>query len=195
MAKFKIGDRVRITRSGDKFEDCFGGWDDGMSVYVNDGNIYTIADYDIDYADSDIDYGNEDGRVGYYFDEIDCVWDERLLEPAGAFKFQPGDKVLISRSGKDLYDCAFGWNDPKMGKFVNDGAVYVIAKGLLSDGRPGYLFEDESCFHDASWYLTPFPYKWDERCLELVDDCVEPEFSINDLFQWTQERSVRRDGK
>lgn len=78
MAKFKVGDRVRVL-DGSKIEDYAGGWIHDMQEYV--GNVYTIAK--IYPSDS------------YRLKEIPFVYDERGLERVG----NPG-KIVITTDGR-----------------------------------------------------------------------------------------------
>lgn len=95
MAKFKVGDKVRIL-DGSKIEDYTGSWAifGGMNKYI--GTIQTIEEVDEDWSD---------GRVSYYMEDIGYSWDERGLELVTEQK-QP--KIVITTDGKTttatLYD-------------------------------------------------------------------------------------------
>lgn len=86
MAKFKIGDKVRIL-GGSKIKNYTGGWSllGGMNKYI--GTVQTIRSIDEHWSD---------GRVSYNMEDIDCTWDERGLEHVTEQKqpkFKVGDKV------------------------------------------------------------------------------------------------------
>lgn len=78
MAKFKVGDRVRVL-DGSGIEDYAGSWVHDMQEYV--GNVYTIAKIQ--------------SSGSYRLKEIPFVFDERGLERAG----NPG-KIVITTDGR-----------------------------------------------------------------------------------------------
>lgn len=69
-------------------------------------------------------------------------------------RFRRGDKVKIVRSGRNIRDCAGGWNDD-MDDYVNDGKVYTIED--VDFAHSGYDLEE-------IWFL------WDERLLEAYEE-------------------------
>lgn len=87
MAKFKVGDKVRIL-DGSKIENYTGSWSifGNMNKYI--GTIQTIKEVNEDQSD---------GRVSYYMEDIGYMWDERGLELATEQK-QP--KIVITTDGK-----------------------------------------------------------------------------------------------
>lgn len=78
MAKFKVGDRVRVL-DGSGIEDYAGGWVSLMGEYV--GNVYTVAQI------------RPNG--GYCLKDIPFIYDERRLERVG----NPG-KIVITIDGR-----------------------------------------------------------------------------------------------
>lgn len=78
MARFKVGDRVRVL-DGSGIEDYAGGWVSPMVEYV--GNVYTVVQI------------RPNG--GYGLKDIPFIYDERGLERAG----NPG-KIVITTDGR-----------------------------------------------------------------------------------------------
>lgn len=68
MAKFKVGDRVRIL-DGSKIENYTGRWNNNMKTHI--GEIHVIESIDEDWIGD---------RVSYCFEDIVFAWDERGLE-------------------------------------------------------------------------------------------------------------------
>ena len=93
MAKFKMGDKVRIL-DGSGIKDYIGGWTSHMVMHV--GEIAKITGTIVDKAD---------GRIGYKLQGNVYTWDERGLKPAvdeTIVVFRKGGSVvaLDRRSGK-----------------------------------------------------------------------------------------------
>lgn len=86
MAKFKVGDKVRIL-DGSKIEDFTSSWTagDNMSQYI--GSIQTIRYVDDDWSD---------GRVSYLMEDIGFTWDERGLELVSNNQ----QKIIITTDGR-----------------------------------------------------------------------------------------------
>ena len=106
--KFNVGDKVRIL-DGSKIEDYTGGW--CMSEHI--GEIHTIKSVHTDY---------HDGRIGYRFTDIHCIYDERGLKPVNretiviyrngneviALDKSTGKKAVAKCSPKDEFDFSIG---------------------------------------------------------------------------------------
>ena len=83
MAKFKVGDKVRVL-DGSKIDYYFGGWTYKMEEQV--GKVFTISRIIEDHSDP---------RTGYKFKEgkhFDFVWDERGLKLVS-------EEITITRHG------------------------------------------------------------------------------------------------
>ena len=94
MAKFKVGDKVRVL-DGSKIDAYFGGWIYKMEEQV--GKVFTISRIIEDHSDT---------RTGYKFKErkhFDFVWDERGLKlvSEGITITRHGDKV-VAKYGKKV---------------------------------------------------------------------------------------------
>lgn len=85
MAKFKVGDKVRIL-DGSKIENYTGCWNSvgAMNSYI--GTIQTIRSIDKVWSN---------GRVSYRMEDIKFTWDERGLELADS-----AQKIVITTDGK-----------------------------------------------------------------------------------------------
>ena len=91
MAKFKVGDKVRIL-DGSKIEDYTGNWNDfGMRIYV--GKIDTIKRSFI-----------YEGSSAYELEHNRYTWDERGLELVRENKFKVGDIVAGNDKADKCYD-------------------------------------------------------------------------------------------
>lgn len=85
MAKFKVGDKVRVL-DGSNIGNYTGGWVDGMNEYV--GKVATIKRVDPNYLN---------GKVGYYLPEFGYTFDERgleLAEPETIVIYRKDQKVI-----------------------------------------------------------------------------------------------------
>lgn len=81
MAKFKVGDKVRVL-DGSKIDAYFGGWVYAMEKQV--GKVFTI---------SRIIENHSDARIGYKFkEEARFAWDERGLKLVS-------EEITITRHG------------------------------------------------------------------------------------------------
>ena len=89
MAKFKVGDKVRIL-DGSKIEDYTGNWTDSMKSYI--GEIYTINRVFI-----------HGGKPAYNLKNSCYTWDERGLELVRENKFKVGDIVVGNDETDKLY--------------------------------------------------------------------------------------------
>lgn len=92
MAKFKVGDKVRVL-DGSKIDAYFGGWAYAMEKQV--GKVFTI---------SRIIENHSDARIGYKFkEEARFAWDERGLKlvSEGIIITRHGDKV-VAKCGKKV---------------------------------------------------------------------------------------------
>lgn len=87
MAKFKVGDKVRIL-NGSKIQDYTGNWNEDMRKYV--GEIYTI--------ERPLKSG---GKNLYRLKHNIYVWDERGLALVRENKFKVGD-IVVGNDGADL---------------------------------------------------------------------------------------------
>ena len=108
MAKFKVGDKVRVL-DGSKIDAYFGGWAHAMEKQV--GKVFTISRIIENYADA---------KTGYKFKEATgFAWDERGLKLVSeeititrhgdkvVAKF--GEKVGVAKcSPDDTFDFAIG---------------------------------------------------------------------------------------
>lgn len=96
MAKFKVGDKVRIL-DGSKIKNYTGGWQETMAKFV--GEVYAIKEvlkYSMKQA-----YRLDISELRYGF-----IWDERGLE--AACKFKVGDKVR-AKVGAPYWFTTDGW--------------------------------------------------------------------------------------
>ena len=86
MAKFKIGDKVRIL-DGSKIKNYTGGYFHDHRKHV--GEIATICNVVDVYTD---------GRIGYKLDGSIYTWDERSLKPASntIVVYQKDDKTVVA---------------------------------------------------------------------------------------------------
>lgn len=142
MAKFKIGDEVRIL-DGSAIPDYTFGWCDRMKEAV--GKICKIEGF--------VDFGD---RTGVRLEDMQCTWDERGLELAKVSnkynngeiiignKFKIGDIVI----GNDLADSRYnitrkGW----IGKVVDIISNYTIAvEGTNDRGKVSTYWVAPNCF-------------------------------------------------
>lgn len=84
MAKFKVGDKVRIL-DGSKIENYHGGWAYKMKEFV--GKVFTI---------DEVVPGGSWSNTGYCFKENTCfIWDERGLE-------LEREEITITRHGNKV---------------------------------------------------------------------------------------------
>lgn len=101
MAKFKVGDRVRVL-DGSKIEGYDGSWVPDMKEYV--GNVYTIARMHL--------------SGSYCLKGIPFIYDERGLERAG----NPG-KADKSQVARYAYGASLGYGK---GKLEHPGTFRVL---------------------------------------------------------------------
>lgn len=94
MAKFKVGDKVKIL-DGSKIKDYEGSWVDSMEKYIN--KVFTIRMID--------EKNGTEPR--YLMKEIPYIWDERGLElitkQESKHKFKVGDKIIGNKKASDRY--------------------------------------------------------------------------------------------
>ena len=105
MAKFNIGDKVRIL-NGSNINNYRGSWVDGMNDYV--GQVRYIDSISTPWG----------GTVGYSLDEIPFTWDERGLELVESISII-SDKVL-----PDIVNVIY--NKPATIVFWADGTKTVV---------------------------------------------------------------------
>lgn len=128
MAKFKIGDKVRIL-DGSKIENYTGSWASRGSMDSYIGTIQTISDIDKQWSG---------GRVSYDMKGIDYAWDERGLELVTEKKqpkFKVGNIVIGNKKANRYGITREGW----IGTItrVNDNVIWVAGPELCGhDGRP-----------------------------------------------------------
>lgn len=89
MAKFKVGDKVRIL-DGSRISDYYGGWTDEMAKHV--GEVHEVENIE----------DGVFGKVKIYLCglgefEYGYIWDERGLELVTESKFKVGDKVRAKK--------------------------------------------------------------------------------------------------
>lgn len=104
MAKFKVGDKVRIL-DGSSIEKYTGAWDEKMSAYI--GKISEIK--------SVIDKSYE-GRIAYFLKDSPYIWDERGLEYADGLTISAYEYIaeLLKK--------------PRTISFVNGSSITAIPK-------------------------------------------------------------------
>lgn len=133
MAKFKVGDKVRIL-DGSKIEHYTGGWNNiHMSNHI--GKVYKVEAVHEHWADN--------SYAGYRLNVkgicTGCIWDERGLELATKPKFKVGDKV---RAKKDApYEITKdGWT----GKVVSvyDNSIRVLGEVACGKRNDFYVNPD-----------------------------------------------------
>lgn len=83
MAKFKIGDKVRI-KNGKDIKNFTGGWVSDMGKHI--GEVHKIESVNDWYYDD---------RISYSLDGLCCNWDERCLEKVE-------EKIVIKRDGNKV---------------------------------------------------------------------------------------------
>lgn len=104
MAKFKVGDKVRIL-DGSSIKKYTGAWDEKMSAYI--GKISEIK--------SVIDRSYE-GRIAYFLKDSPYIWDERGLEYADGLTIS-ADKYIAELLKKS-----------RTISFVNGSSITAIPK-------------------------------------------------------------------
>lgn len=94
MAKFKVGDKVRIL-DGSNIEDYEGAWVNSMKKYIN--SVHAIGMID----------EKTSTKPRYLMKDIPWVWDERGLELVTKrepkHKFKVGDKIIGNKKANDRY--------------------------------------------------------------------------------------------
>lgn len=165
MAKFKIGDTVRIL-DGSTIPEYTGGWFGDMKRKI--GNIRKIKDF--------VSYGDKSGVI--LEDEI-FTWDERGLELANATqKFNIGDIVIGNEAANSKYVVTRkGW----IGKVVGirqDNNIQVEGKGfndeiatfkVNSGCFDKYTTEYKSIAEDIKMeFTTKEEYRIDKSCNKQI---------------------------
>lgn len=129
MAKFKIGDKVRIL-DGSKIKGYTDGWTGTMAKRV--GEVYAISKVYDDYPDGRVSYRLDIPKLRYQF-----IWDERGLE--AACKFKVGDKIRAKK------DAPYGVTTNNwIGKVIGILAENYI-RAIDEFGRE-FVFLDEKYF-------------------------------------------------
>lgn len=165
MAKFKIGDTVRIL-DGSTIPEYTGGWGGKMERKI--GNIRKIKNF--------VSYGDETGVI--LEDEI-YTWDERGLELANVTqKFNIGDIVIGNEAANSKYVVTRkGWigkvvgirqdnNIQVEGKSFNDEiATFEVNSGCFDK----YATEYKSIAEDIKMeFTTKEEYRIDKSCNKQI---------------------------
>lgn len=139
MAKYKIGDKVRVRSDLQPYEE-YG----GISLMPHMGRRCE-EEVTISYVDEEDDTYHiaEEGDGGFW-------WSGEMFEPIKATRFKIGDRVRVL-DGSHIVDYTGNWN-PDMQRFV--GNTYIIAQVCNSyPNRTAYFLEGQ-------------PYVFDERGIE-----------------------------
>lgn len=136
MAKFKVGDKVRIL-DGSKIKNYSGTWcPKSMKHYV--GEVHVIENVRV----------HDDGITSYVMEDNCFNWDERGLEPVEASKkqkqkrkFKVGDKVIGNDKAERFHNITNkGWIGEVSGVY-SDGIIRV-----KNEHFPDGLMAYASCF-------------------------------------------------
>lgn len=128
MAKFKVGDKVKIL-DGSKIKDYEGSWVDSMEKYIN--KVFTIRMID--------EKNGTEPR--YLMKEIPYIWDERGLELIT--KQESKHKIVITNNGKTtiaaLYDGKKRIKNAKAVCAPNNEFNFEYGASLALDRLTGFI--------------------------------------------------------